>query len=483
MTFWRRLGLSDAAASVLVLLILAFGGAAYVVAQYEKPQSTPLQPGVAGSTPEAPTVTTDIASTNEAGQETKTPAEGTTSTTVPEATATPSQDPINATEGATVVPTPVVAPSLDVVRISPDGAALIAGFSEPGSKIVFVVNGEELAKVTTDDTGNFVGFFDIPVSDTPNSIDVARVAPDGSLVADETILVAPVAAPVVVAEADIVDPTTSAGSEDEADVSDQNGSDSDAGPQTEAIADDPAPVVTENTSELAEVEDVSDEGLAQLAEVAPEVDTASQEEDVASQVQPGVAVAEEVPTPDFQDQPPSIEAPTIVIAGTQGIEVVQPAPQPQAPNRPDTANVVIDTISYDDEGEVALEGRGRTGGFIRVYLNDKPILTSPIETDGSWETPLPEVDAGVYRLRIDEISEDGNVTSRVETPFQREEIQIAAGAPPTAVTVQPGSTLWAIAQDQFGEGAEYIRVYDANRELIRDPDLIYPGQVFALPTE
>jgi nucleoid-associated protein YgaU len=47
--------------------------------------------------------------------------------------------------------------------------------------------------------------------------------------------------------------------------------------------------------------------------------------------------------------------------------------------------------------------------------------------------------------------------------------------------VQPGFTLWAIARDRFGAGDQYVRVYEANRDLIRDPDLIYPGQVFALP--
>jgi len=47
--------------------------------------------------------------------------------------------------------------------------------------------------------------------------------------------------------------------------------------------------------------------------------------------------------------------------------------------------------------------------------------------------------------------------------------------------VQPGSTLWAISREHYGEGVLYVRVFEANRERIRDPDLIYPGQVFALP--
>jgi len=50
-----------------------------------------------------------------------------------------------------------------------------------------------------------------------------------------------------------------------------------------------------------------------------------------------------------------------------------------------------------------------------------------------------------------------------------------------AVTVQPGSTLWAISRRNYGEGIMYVRIYEANRDRIRDPDLIYPGQVFTVP--
>ena len=48
-------------------------------------------------------------------------------------------------------------------------------------------------------------------------------------------------------------------------------------------------------------------------------------------------------------------------------------------------------------------------------------------------------------------------------------------------TVQPGSTLWAIAKESYGAGIEYFKVFEANKERIRDPDLIYPGQVFEIP--
>lgn len=48
-------------------------------------------------------------------------------------------------------------------------------------------------------------------------------------------------------------------------------------------------------------------------------------------------------------------------------------------------------------------------------------------------------------------------------------------------TVQPGNTLWAIARERYGEGILYMQVFEANRDRIRDADLIYPGQVFVLP--
>jgi len=94
---------------------------------------------------------------------------------------------------------------------------------------------------------------------------------------------------------------------------------------------------------------------------------------------------------------------------------------------------------------------------------------------------------GVYTLRIDEVGADGTVTSRVETPFKREAPAVLAEASVTgsgaikAITVQRGDTLWAIARDRYGEGPLYVRVFEANRSAIRDPDLIYPGQVFDLP--
>ena len=122
---------------------------------------------------------------------------------------------------------------------------------------------------------------------------------------------------------------------------------------------------------------------------------------------------------------------------------------------------------------------------MRFYLNNQPIHLAPIDLQGGWRTALPRVDPGTYTLRLDEVSADGSVQSRIETPFLREEPEavaaITSSSGENVITVQWGHTLWGIAQQHLGEGVMYVQIYEANRDQIRNPDLIYPGQIFTIP--
>jgi nucleoid-associated protein YgaU len=65
-------------------------------------------------------------------------------------------------------------------------------------------------------------------------------------------------------------------------------------------------------------------------------------------------------------------------------------------------------------------------------------------------------------------------------PFERasfSDIELRDGK----VVVQPGNSLWRIARRAYGSGFQYTVIYEANADQIRDPDLIYPGQIFAVP--
>ena len=214
----------------------------------------------------------------------------------------------------------------------------------------------------------------------------------------------------------------------------------------------------------------ADETVQQTPVIAPEAvpqpdDDAPDAPDVAD-----LAAGETVP-----------QAPTVLLNTADGIGVLNAAALPPS-------MIALDAISYTGRGDVQISGRGNDEAFVRVYLDNTPLTSAEVQPDGSWQVDLPDVDAGTYTLRIDQVTATGEVVSRVESPFKREDPQVLAEARDaaqdvaiTAVTVQPGNTLWAIARDRYGDGLAYVSVFEANASLIRDPDLIYPGQIFTLP--
>lgn len=51
----------------------------------------------------------------------------------------------------------------------------------------------------------------------------------------------------------------------------------------------------------------------------------------------------------------------------------------------------------------------------------------------------------------------------------------------SSVIIRKGDSLWRVSQRRYGQGVRYTTIFEANRDQIRDPNLIYPGQVFEIP--
>jgi len=83
------------------------------------------------------------------------------------------------------------------------------------------------------------------------------------------------------------------------------------------------------------------------------------------------------------------------------------------------------------------------------------------------------------------LDDSGKVVNRIELPFVRVAAAevLASTKARYRVIVQPGNSLWRIARRVYGSGNRYTVIYQANNAQIRDPDMIFPGQVFSLPTE
>jgi len=252
----------------------------------------------------------------------------------------------------------------------------------------------------------------------------------------------------------------------------------------EPIIEEPEETVTDENStvvtEPATVATQETETETAVIETVP-----AQSETVAkAEVSEDGAEIQTLPAEETEKEE-NTEEPLVVIAGKDGVKVVQSSKQNSS------QDVSVDAISYDETGEVSLTGRGKPSQIVRIYLNNMPISTAAMDATGQWSTALSEIDAGIYTLRVDELDKTGNVVSRLETPFKRERRQDLAAymtsvdepARINVVTVQPGNTLWAIARKRYGRGILYVRVFEENKDKIRNPDLIYPGQVFSLPDD
>ncbi|UYV38786.1 LysM peptidoglycan-binding domain-containing protein [Rhodobacteraceae bacterium D3-12] len=376
--------------------------------------------------------------------------------------------PTEPSDSKVVVMTP---PRIDLVRVEPGGSVTVAGKAEPGAEVIVEIDKKNVGRHAVEADGSFAYFFEVAPSEAPRMIRLkAAMNGENWVYSEESAILSPVR-PVVreIAKAPVSKTSEPA-------------SDTMRAPVTSLPEEKQQPAAVQPKTAKAEASTQNKAPAPDIAGAPAKVPAPVVQVDVAPLVA-APSKPDQQPAQPQQQLPPkpvTQPVPAVVIASNEGLRVIQP---PAA--APDVMSAVaLDTISYSDAGEVELAGRAKGSGFVRIYINNKPVTTSRIAADGNWRTGLPNVDTGVYTLRVDELDTEGNVTSRVETPFKREaqEVVVKAGQV-TAITVQPGNTLWALAKDTYGDGVLYVRLYEANRDRIRDPDLIFPGQVFDLPKE
>ena len=183
--------------------------------------------------------------------------------------------------------------------------------------------------------------------------------------------------------------------------------------------------------------------------------------------------------------------------------------------------MVVEAVEVDAGGKFHVSGKARPNTAVRLYLNDALIASVTSGADGRFAVTINEgVRPGSYRVRLDEVeANSGKVSARAEVPFnvpdkavtgsvaeaaaasKRSESggpQLAAaggtgvsgGTSSTVVvpkisttTVSRGDSLWRLSQLTYGAGTRYAVIYKANKEQIRNPNMIYPGQIFVMPAK
>ncbi|MFP4537704.1 MAG: LysM peptidoglycan-binding domain-containing protein [Dichotomicrobium sp.] len=221
-----------------------------------------------------------------------------------------------------------------------------------------------------------------------------------------------------------------------------------------------------------------------------------------------------------------------------GMTATDDTPEAKAPAQDSAAGTIaFSAVDYEDEqetGQLYMSGKAKSEARIALYLDNRFIGSTRADKTGVWEFSITDIlDAESHVLRADHVDmEKGEVLSRAEVAFEPDgvatasangkETRTAVGAaqatadaprdepgqtplagqastsvatasdaadvdeadrvePKEAIVVHRGDTLWHIAERHYGSGVRYTKIFRNNRDQIRSPHRIYPGQQFELP--
>lgn len=375
-----------------------------------------------------------------------------------DATLAPAAQPEPATE-----PTAPAQPVIDTWRVAADGGAVVSGSAEPGATIEIVVDGTSVASGTATASGEFAILFTLAPNPKPSLMWLSMTLPDHDPIpSEEMVALGPVKGPppvaaepapeeaLAVAEAPTAPPALLL-SEKGAVVLQDPATPDPAAAATSVVIDTIAytpegevqiggrgatgatlRIYLDNAETTTAEVPATGLWLATLPDTQPGIYTLR-----VDQMDASGKVTSRFETPFKRETREALAAVSVPESAPQDIAAAPDAPaQPQA-----------------EAPEPAAPAGTAAEAAEPTAAETVPAAPAASETAAAPEAPAaPQADPA-------------------PTP----------AAAPVTVTVQPGFTLWGIAQERYGDGVLYVQVFEANKDKIKDPDLIYPGQVFSVP--
>lgn len=398
------------------------------------------------------------------------------------AAAEPAAEPVSEPPAAPVQPDP---PRFDTVRVTPDGGATVAGRAAPGAEVAVLVDAETVAMATANAQGSFATLFTLPPSAAPRLLTLRMRTAEGVELAssDQVVLaaIAPAPAPDSATGGAAPEVVVEAPAEAADEVPAQVPAETPAQTPAETPAETPAAILL--TAEGVRVLQTGTQDPAGLPRVTIDAISYTPEGEVrfAGRGLPGAVVRLYLDDNALADLP-------VAADGGWGDMVPGIAPGLYAlrADMIDGTGSVLARFATPFRRETAERLAMAAGpklpvaeaapGAMPAVAPETPPAAAPETTP---ET-APESIVGSAPATVAAAAGDGAAPATA-TPENAAAPVEAVPAAPVTVTVQPGFTLWGIAQDSFGSGLLYVQLFEVNRDQIRDPDLIYPGQVFTLP--
>ena len=134
-------------------------------------------------------------------------------------------------------------------------------------------------------------------------------------------------------------------------------------------------------------------------------------------------------------------------------------------------------FSFKQDGTVTIAGHAQNQAECdRICEVVKDIsnvngVTNNMVVGASEPAVTPEPEVVVAKAEV--VPEAEVVAKDAATPEGKE--------PGRTYTVKSGDTLWAIAAEMYGSGGKYMKIFEANTNILENPDRIKPGQVLVIP--
>lgn len=353
-------------------------------------------------------------------------------------------------------------PTFDVLRVEPDGTAVIAGAAEPLGRLDVKEGDAVITSSEVDGSGNFVAIIDmppLPPGDHQIYLDVTM--PDGRTARSQQT-------------ATISIPETPDG-------------------ELLALISEPG-----KASELIAVPD-EDKNAPRGAVIADNRTAAGQS-----------GSNEDGETAQGSDTQDNTQLQSVTVE-TDAEKTAQAGNDQGADDRSgQDVNALVSIKAVEIEGRhLFVAGQGAPGATIRGYIDDALIGDAEVNVEGNYVLDAEiDVAVGLHTIRVDMLDENGDVIARAVVPFDRppgDQVAAVSSAPAmvgeaqadgtqtftqpklegsdNAVIIRRGDNLWRISRRMYGRGVRYTTIYLANETQIADPNLILPGQVFSVPKE
>ena len=143
--------------------------------------------------------------------------------------------------------------------------------------------------------------------------------------------------------------------------------------------------------------------------------------------------------------------------------------------------ITLDFLSYSPPGLIIMSGRTISNTEIEILKSSEVLGKTKSNENGVWKFIINKNDANEEISIKTTISGETLILTYDEAEIKKRFKNTNFEFYDDRIIVQKGNSLWRIARKTLGGGIFYTEIYKNNLAKIKNPNLIYPGQVFNIP--